>query len=242
MKAVVIISAFGLFRPTEYVVQPGREPVTVHCGREATRLEGARQLTIGDGCEIRQRSRFVLSLPGKIRREFEGLLRVEGGLALVEMDLETAVAQAVAAEMPADAPREALRAQAIAARSYYAAGSSHARGWFCDSTHCQHTKGFISPDHPAAQAARATEGMVLEYEGRVLKAMYSGSCQGVRQAGVIDGYPYEAVNCAYCRRKPAANRGLHFRGLCQSGAIDLARTGREARAILAHYYPGTRVR
>ncbi len=242
MNAIVVISVFGLFRPTEFVVQPVRDPITIECGTAVTRLEGAQQLTIREGCSIKQRSRFVLSLPGKIRREFEGSLRIDKRQALIEVDLETAVAQVVGSEMPLDAPPAALQAQAIAARSYYAAASSHANGSFCDSTHCQHIKGVIAQDHPAARAARATRGMVLEYEGRVLQAMYSGSCQGVRQAGVVGGYPYAAVECAYCRRKPSVTKGLHSRGLCQAGAIDLAKMGKDARAILAHYYPGTRVR
>ncbi len=242
MTATVVIAVFGLFRPTEFVVQPARDPLTVQCGDVSKKLEGAQQLTIRDGCVIQQRSRFVLSLPGKIRREFQGSLRIEARQALVEMDLESAVASVVAAEMPFDAPPEALQAQAIAARSYYSSTTSHANGSFCDSTHCQHIKGVVPPNHPAAKATRATQGMVLEYEGRVLKAMYSGSCQGVRQAGAMDGYPYFAVECSYCRRKPSANKGLHFRGLCQSGAIDLAKMGKDAPAILAHYYPGTRIR
>ena len=242
MTATVVISVFGLFRPAEFVVQPARDPLTVQCGGVSQKLEGAQQLTIRDGCVIVQPSRFVLWLPGRIRREFEGSLRIEARQALVEMDLESAVASVVASEMPVDAPTEALRAQAIVARSYYVSNSNHANGSFCDSTHCQHIRGVVPPEHAAAKAARATRGMVLEYEGLVLKAMYSGSCQGIRQPGAMEGYPYFAVECAYCRRKPSATKGLHFRGLCQAGAIDLAKMGKDARAILAHYYPGTRIR
>jgi peptidoglycan hydrolase-like amidase len=242
LNASVVISVFGLFHPTEFVVQPALDPIAVECGSAVYRLEGSQQRTIRNGCQISKRSRFILSLPHKIRREFEGFLRIENNQALVEMDLETAVASVVASEMPFDAPLEALQAQAIAARSYYLASSSHAKGRFCDSTHCQHIKGTIAAGHPASKAAQATRGMALEYEGRVLKAMYSGSCQGLRQAGAMDGYPYFAVECAYCRRRPSVNKALHFRGMCQAGAIDLAKMGKDARAILAHYYPGTRVR
>jgi hypothetical protein len=246
MTASVVVSVFGLFHPVELDVQPARQAIAVECpAAKPRRLEGARKFRLAAGCAI-ARSRFILSIPGRIEREFEGALRVEKRgdtlAALVEMDLESAVAAVVAAEMPADAPAEALAAQAVAVRSYYASpGGRHANGTFCDSTHCQHIKGPVAAAHPAAKAALATRGWILEYEGRALRAMYSAACQGRRQAGAVDGYPYFAVECAYCRRNPAAKLGLHHRGLCQTGAIDLAKMGKDARAILAHYYPGVRI-
>ena len=241
--ATVVISVFGLFHPIEFEIEPARQQtLTVECDGRVQRLEGTQRAKLREGCTVAKRSHFVLSIPGKIRREFDGILRVAGRQALVEMDLETAVASVVASEMPMNAGAEALAAQAIAARSYYAASAGrHAERAFCDSTHCQHIKGVISASHPAAKAARATQGMILAYEGRSLQAMYSAACRGRRQQGEVEGYPYFAVECAYCRRNPVAVRGLHEHGLCQAGAMDLARLGTKAGAILAHYYPGTRI-
>jgi peptidoglycan hydrolase-like amidase len=249
--AVVVISVFGLFRPStvEVAAIPGHPAIAVSCGAQTTRLEGSRALRLSPGCKMNSPGRFVLSVPGKIQREFAGRLEVRGGpvlTALVSMDLETAVASVVASEIPGDVPAAALEALAIAARSYYVSSKRgrHEFNAFCDSTHCQHIRGVLAEQHRAVKAASSTRGLVLDYESRVVSAMYSAACQGRRQEGVVnsDGYPYAAVPCDYCRRNPVAKRGSHERGLCQSGAIDLAKQGKSAAEILQHYYPGTRVR
>jgi hypothetical protein len=246
----VVISVFGLFHPSVIEIAPVRPSaaITVQCPGSGTplRLEGKQFRRLGPGCQAT--GEFLLRIPGRIERAFRGAVRVEPGLtALVTMDLETAVASVVASELPADAPPAAMEAQAIAARSYYMATPQgrHRLGTFCDSTHCQHIRGMLDSDHPAALAAQRTRGLILDYESRILAAMYSAACQGKRQTGAVnpDGYPYFAVECPFCRRKPVAKPGAHSRGLCQAGAIDMARLkGKSAREILAYYYPGTRVR
>ena len=76
---------------------------------------------------------FTLSVPGRIVRNYHGKLEVlaEGAelVPVVNMDLEVAVASAVAAESPPLAPLEALEAQAVVTRSYYAAGTPSARAF-----------------------------------------------------------------------------------------------------------------
>jgi hypothetical protein len=249
--AVVVISVFGLFHPTSLEIRPAAThgTLTVICGAHATRLEGSGSMRLSSGCRMESPGRFILAVPGKIEREFTGRLEVRGGrplTALVTMDLESAVASVVASELPGDVPTAALEAQAIAARSYYLSAKTgrHEFGAFCDSTHCQHIRGVLPEQHRAVKAAGATRGLVLDYEARIVSAMYSASCRGKRQPGVVngDGYPYAAVACEYCRRHPAVKRGTHERGLCQSGAIDMAKQGRTSAEILQHYYPGTRIR
>jgi len=84
---------------------------------------------------------FELAVPGKLRRVYRGRLTLTAHngvlLAVVSMDRETAVASIVAAEMPASAPLEALKAQAVVARSFLVAGGRHVGYDFCDTTHCQ---------------------------------------------------------------------------------------------------------
>jgi peptidoglycan hydrolase-like amidase len=249
--ATVVIHVFGLFHPktVEIAAVAPAQSVEVRCPAKTVRLEGVQSMSLQPGCTAR--GVFALSIPGKIRRIFQGNLRIEPGLtALVEMDLEQAVASVVAAELPANTPPAALEAQAIAARSYYVAAVTrgrHAYAAFCDTTHCQHIRGLLPPGHPAVIAARNTKGLILEYEGRPVAAMYSASCQGLRESGgpsnsTLD-YPYFPVPCAYCRRNPSKDNGLlHKRGLCQAGSADMAREGRDAHGILAHYYPGTKLR
>ena len=153
-------------------------------------------------------SDLLLSVPGKLTRQFRGRLdvacRIDELIAVVEMDLETAVASAVAAESAPWASLEALKAQAVATRSYYLASRArHGQIDFCDTTHCQFLREAPSPQSLAAQAAAATEGLVLIYDGAPFPALFTGSCGGrtrsLREVGLDPAaYPYFPVLCNYC--------------------------------------------
>jgi peptidoglycan hydrolase-like amidase len=196
----------------------------------------------GDAADLR------LSVPGRIARRFQGRLEVTPGreelVPVVSMDLETAVASVVAAEQVASTPPEALKAQAVAARSFLIAARHRHRGFdFCDTTHCQFLREPPATDHPAAQAARATAGLVLAFRGTPIPALYSASCGGrtrtLTEAGLkaADGYPYFSVECVH---RHATDRNGHGIGLCQEGAASLAAERRASFAeILQYYYPAT---
>jgi len=152
---------------------------------------------------------FILSVPGKISRQYRGGLEVmarDGSLLpVVTLDLEIAVASAVTAESPPHAPLEALKSQAVVTRSYYLAGARHAGFDFCDTTHCQFLREPPPADSPAATATAATSGLVLTYQGEVIRALFSASCGGrtrsLAQAGLTPRqYPYYPVICEYCLR------------------------------------------
>jgi stage II sporulation protein D len=160
---------------------------------------------------------FRLIVPGKIHRVYQGrlyLLTRNGELlAVAGMDRETAVASIVAAEMNESAPMEALKAQAVATRSFLAAGRRHLGFDFCDTTHCQFLKSPPPSTSRVSQAVEATRGLILAYRGKPLAAMYSSRCGGqtrsLRDAGMEPGdeYPYYAVPCAWCRRNPFTWQG-----------------------------------
>ena len=151
---------------------------------------------------------FTLSVPGRITRNYHGKLEIKRDGAelvpIVAMDLEIAVASAVAAESPPSAPLEALKAQAVVTRSFYvAARNRHPLFDFCDTTHCQFLRQVPDAQSPAAQATHETRGLVLLYRGKVLTALYSASCGGrtrtLREAGFSPaGYPYFSVRCEPC--------------------------------------------
>jgi stage II sporulation protein D len=156
--------------------------------------------------------RFVLSVPGKIRREFLGTLEVRAQgkelLAIVTMDRETAVASIVAAEGPPGAGIEARKAQAVVARSFLAAAHGRHDGFdFCDTTHCQFLREAPQPNSPVATAALQTNGLHLTYEGQTFPAMYSRSCGGHTHTLASLGlptinYPYYSVACDLCLNHP----------------------------------------
>ncbi len=319
----VRVSVFGLFQPRqitvessqplmvragerELVLQPGQKLLvsivrgTIVAERGASRMS-AEQISVvrRDGGE----GEVTLGVPGKIRRTYAGEVSVEISgnelVPVVSMELETAVASVNAAEATAGAPMEALKAQAVAIRSYLVAGGPrHKLADFCDTTHCQFLKAPPKADSLPAQAAAETRGLVLAWEGKTFAAMYSASCSGrthsLSEIGyTVRDYPYFAVECAYCRRNPerwaatlseedakalasksesdrvrlgrrlgwntvpsvnysakknggaidlaGVGRG-HGLGLCQRGAVGMAKEGKNFREILGHYYPNATLR
>jgi stage II sporulation protein D len=114
----------------------------------------------------------------------DGDLGIEGHdgvlLLTLSMTLEeyvTAVLQGESAGFKSD---EALKAMAVAARTYAVHfGSRHRlEGFdFCDTTHCQDVR--LGNESPRARAAvAATEGELLWFEGRPAATYYHRSCGG----------------------------------------------------------------
>jgi peptidoglycan hydrolase-like amidase len=250
MPARVTIGVFGLFHPAEFAIEPVRGRVLVietARGREtveghgSVRLRSAATVTTRNGSD----AAFILSVPGKIRREFRGRLTVREEsrelVAVVEMDRETAVASIVAAESPGS-PAEAQRAQAVVSRSFLiAARRRHERCDFCDTTHCQYLRDAPRFGDPSSKAQEATKGLALTYEGRVFAALYSADCGGrtrtTADAGwQTEGYPYFAVECPV-----KGEASGHRIGMCQRGAAEMARRRQNFRQILGHYYPAALV-
>jgi peptidoglycan hydrolase-like amidase len=155
---------------------------------------------------------FLLTVPGKVTRAYRGTLVVKAShgevVPIIVMDIETAVASAVAAESSSDTPPEALKAQAVVARSYFVAGGGRHRDFdFCDLTHCQFLREPPAQDSPVAVAARETRGLVLAFEEKPFAAMFSRSCGGHTRTPAEVGLPgssysYFAVLCEFCYRGP----------------------------------------
>lgn len=248
---IVAICVFSLFHPVELEVQPARTNILVveQNGHRQT-LEGRRTMKLTIAATVTGRegaeTAFILSIPGKIRREFHGRLEVQGGdghlLAIVKMESETAVASIVAAESPPAAPLEARKAQAVVARSFLSAARGRHDGFdFCDTTHCQFLRETPPAGSLSAKAAASTRGLIVAYQGRPLAALYFANCGGktrtLEDAGWnAEPYPYFAVDCPV-RGEVAGHRI----GMCQEGATQLARNGQTFREILAHYFPATTI-
>lgn len=227
----VRIGVLGLFHSKQIVITPiEAQPLQCRAGDEPwqvadpmrAELEGTRVRISGtdnlfDGtifCDngASGTTEFVACVPGKITRRYSGKLEIRANgrelIVVVVMPMETAVASVVAAESPPHAPMEALKAQAVAARSFLAAGKGRHHNFdFCDTTHCQFLRAPPDPATAASQAAAATRGLVLAYKDEIFAAMYSASCGGrthtLADLGIpVHGYPYFAVTCNYCRRHP----------------------------------------
>ena len=253
--ADVHIGVFSLFRPVELRVSPVKTPILITTGDQHLTLEGHRSYLVRlHDVPFRVTGRngsptnFRLSIPGKIDRRFYGILNITSNerklRPVITLDLELAVASVVAAELTASTPMEALKAQAVAARSFFAAsGPRHDDFEFCDTTHCQFLREPPTQGTPAVRAAHDTSGLLLAYDGKPLPALYSAACGGRTRS--LDepktGYSYRAVDCDYCRRHNPGQVQGHQLGLCQSGAAAMAASGADFRAILDHYYPGASI-
>ena len=126
-------------------------------------------------------------------RTYRGVLRsaspVPGGTArdtVNVLSMEAYLRGVVPLEIPASWSPDAVRAQAVAARTYAAAERSHpnARHYqICDTTSCQ-VYGGLGAEHPAAtQAVRDTARQGLTYEGRPAFTQFSSSSGGWTSAG-----------------------------------------------------------
>ena len=106
--------------------------------------------------------------------------------------LDTYLTQVVLSEMPASFAPEALKAQAVAARTFACrqmAGGKHENADVCAQSACcqacrtiedlraRYEDGFKAAWDKAAAAVQETEGEVLTYEGRLIDAVYF-SCSG----------------------------------------------------------------
>ncbi len=90
-------------------------------------------------------------------------------------------------EIPASSPEEALKAQAVVARSYaYKNMSKHiSEGYnLCDTTHCQVYKGFDN-EHPSTNKAVVdTYGDYVTYNGVVVETPYHSNSGGYTESSV----------------------------------------------------------
>lgn len=140
------------------------------------------------------------------------VVMADGGVHI--MELEEYVRGVVLAEMPASFEKEALKAQAIAARTYVlrrlVVGDKHSQGVICtDYTCCQAyltdeaylaTRGNEAGRERIAQAVAETAGLVITYEGAFIEATYF-ACSGGRTEDALavwgEDIPYlQAVDSA----------------------------------------------
>ena len=141
----------------------------------------------------------------------------------MEMDLEEYLVGVVAGEMPASFHSEALRAQAVAARTYTlkkvvdgGGCSKHSsaqictdhtccQAWSCPETLSNRPGGALSLERFRG-AVLSTAGLVLRHDGRLIDAVYHSTCGGHTAAAhhVWSGSaPYlEAVPCGFCDHSP----------------------------------------
>jgi len=195
--AWVVAEGGGLREPALRVTQrgrswtvPGRTLAFDAAGDGAIRVEGRRY-----------RGRIEIFLNER------GLLNV-----INELPVEQYLRGVVPREMgPAVFDElEALKAQAVAARTYAVAnlGEFRDEGYdICATPRCQ-VYGGVEDEHPLSdRAVAATAGEVALYEGRPIDALYSSTCGGHTENVEVSSRSSAPPTCAACRAWRAASRG-----------------------------------
>jgi stage II sporulation protein D len=138
---------------------------------------------------IESRGLVTVSPEGLPARTYRGRVLIaarDGVLALVnDVELGDYLRGVLPAEIPASFHEEALKAQAIAARTYTVANmrKHKAQGYdLCDQPHCQAYLGVEGEDPRLDAAVTATAGLIVTYEGKPIHAVYHDTCGG-RTAG-----------------------------------------------------------
>ena len=154
----------------------------------------------------------------------------------VERNMDDYLVGVVLAEMPVTFEEEALKAQAVVARTYtqkaWETGGKHGDGSVCTSASC--CQGYVTEDdyiarggteagvERAREAVAATSGYVLTYEGALIEATYF-SCSGgsTEDAAAVWGtdYPYlQAVS------SPGEEKAAHYTETVTFSAVQFQQT------------------
>ena len=152
-------------------VRAGHYPVTAD-GIDGLALTFPAQVLAGSGPVMLGGDRYRGSLQ----------LNLNGGdlQAVNALPLEQYVADVVSVENPGYWPQEALRAQAIASRSY-ALANLHPNAEFdlYSDNRSQNYVGLRKEYPSAVEATAATSGQVLRYQGQIIEAFFTASNGGM---------------------------------------------------------------
>ncbi|MDX6277440.1 MAG: hypothetical protein QOJ72_1568, partial [Nocardioidaceae bacterium] len=136
-------------------------------------------------------STVTLVLPGGATAKYRGAIRsalpksgATTRAAVNVLPIESYVRGVVAAEMPSSWKSEALKAQAVAARTYGVQGLSPSRYYdMCDTTSCQVYRGVAGETSATDKAISGTAGDILTYKGKPAFTQFSSSSGGYTVQG-----------------------------------------------------------
>lgn len=154
-------------------------------------------------------------------------------LAVNELPLEAYLMGVVPCEMGASSPLEALKAQAIAARTFTInrLGSFNSQGFDLDDTVRSHVyMGMEREDPRSSEAVRLTANQLLVYKGKPISAVYSSNSGGVtasaREAWGDTAKPYLSSF------PDLDNAGMPFSSSGKWATWDFVLTSKECSAVV----------
>jgi len=147
---------------------------------------GGQIVLIADNVNVNLQFQDVQGITALGERQYRGFIeiaRFSGNLltAVNVIDIEEYLLSVVPAEMPASWHIEALKAQAVAARTYtvFRLESLAHRGYdLCDTTFSQVYVGISSEHENTTAAVNATRGIMIFHNGQPIEAVYFSSSGG----------------------------------------------------------------
>ncbi len=146
--------------------------------------------------------------------EFKGKLRLsitKNGLiaSILHMPLEPYIARVLDAEIHSSWAMETLKAQAIAARSYALFHMEHHRQRSYDLFGTSRSQAFkkIEPSYRSKKATLETNGLVMEFKGKLFPAYYISTCGGGTNKISYREILIKGVKCNFCKTSPYYNWG-----------------------------------
>ncbi len=154
---------------------------------------------------------------------------------LISLQLEDYIVGTVAAEMPASFDMEALKAQAVAARTYtlkkliekhvYPQGADLSD----DINSCQAFRDVFSASPinrmekenlaRVKKAVTSTRGEVMLYQSQPIDALYHSTCGGQTETAA-NKIPYlQSVRCTYCRESPHYDEVTRYKNECINALV-----------------------
>jgi len=206
----------------------------------AIRLDGKFYQIYSDNVVLKPASGGFISAKSKWYRGYLIIQNKNKKLTLInEVDIEDYIKGVVPSEMPSGWELEALKAQAIAARSYALAnlGKRASLGYdLKDTPEDQAYGGASAETSKTNKAVDETSGLVLTYNYKVVSAFYSASAGGQ----TVTAKEAWGNDVPYIRSVPSFDDNVkkngHGIGMSQHGANNLAKQGYNAYQILNYFY------
>lgn len=245
---------------------------TSACGRRLRPTMSYRARLSGTGVKLlSSRGRTLAGCGAKLKAKGKGKGRIRiggngayrgtlvvvptssgGSLNVINvLDIDSYVEGVIAGEMPSSWPIEALKVQAVAARSYALTGTVGGHGFnLYDDTRSQVYEGIAGETAATNRAAEATQHEVVLYNGAVATTYYSASSGGetenVEFAFGGDPVPYlKAVDDPYDTTSPLhdwkrtytqgqlqSTLGKYVKGSLQD--VEVTQTGISPRIVSAN--------
>lgn len=202
----------------------GKEALALNESREPVRLTLPVQLRADrrgisiDGTIVRKLT-ISAALPLQVNgKSYRGVIEItpsdRGLLVVNELPLEDYLVGLINCEISSQWPIEAVKAQAVVARSYalYQKEARSGATYHLESSVLDQVyEGSDIEDSRAARAVHDTAGEVLTFNGKVIQAFFHSNCGGHTEAaenvwGV--SLPYlQGVACKYCAESPSVHWG-----------------------------------